>query len=157
MLRRGTPRGNAARRVALCPPRLLTPTGVAKAYAVWAMHGSVMTKGFVGFVSATFGVTSGALYNCQTSVSEFARVLLSDHGKEVRAPAASLSCRRGAMPGSCQMSAYTWVSRSTLSPRSNQDTVKGREAPARCREGSAERYAYGQNARSSWRLHVIYG
>ena len=60
------------------------PDRGAKAYAVWAMHGSVMTKGFVGFVATAFGVTRGSLYNRQTKVSEYSRMLLSEHGKEVR-------------------------------------------------------------------------
>ena len=75
------PSRNGGKEPPAAPP---DPDRVSKAYAVFAMHGAGMTKGFVHFVAESFGITRGALYNRHAAVSDFARTLLSEEGTRVR-------------------------------------------------------------------------
>ena len=61
------------------------PDRVSKAYAVVAMHRDVMAKGFAGFVADSFGTCRQALKKRHGKVTDEERVLLSEHGKSLRA------------------------------------------------------------------------
>ncbi|KAJ1466680.1 hypothetical protein T484DRAFT_1756437 [Baffinella frigidus] len=75
------PPRNVGKEPPAAPP---DPDRVSKAYAVYAMHGAGMTTGFVCFDAESFGISRGAIYNRQATVSEFARTLLSEEGTRVR-------------------------------------------------------------------------